>query len=81
MFVLGRSAGGENDDPGWWGECCGRGCSRSDVSLLPEGTTIYIQQLLIRLPSGSRAHKNGRLEQERVTSIEAHSQGKISRQY
>jgi len=29
----------------------------------------------------TRVHKNGRLEKERVTPIEAHSQGKISRQY
>ena len=28
-----------------------------------------------------RAHMNGRLEKERVTPIEAHSQGKISHQY
>ena len=41
MSVLGCLAGGGDDDPAWWGECCGNGCSSSDVSLLPEGTTIY----------------------------------------
>ena len=41
MSVLGRSDGGGDDDPGWWGECCGHGCSPSDANLLPEGTTIY----------------------------------------
>ena len=37
MSVLGCSAGGGDDDPGWCGECCGHDCSRSDA---PEGT-IY----------------------------------------
>ena len=34
-----RLAGGGDDGPGWWGACCGRGCSSSDVSVLPVGTT------------------------------------------
>ena len=41
MSVLDRSACGGDDGPGWWGECCRRGCSHSDVNLLPEGTTKY----------------------------------------
>ena len=36
MSVLHRLASGGDDGPGWWGGC---GCSCSDVSLLPGGTT------------------------------------------
>ena len=54
MSVLGCLAGGGDDGPGWYGGCWGHGCSCSDVSLQPEGTTniplrhnVYATALLI----------------------------------
>ena len=41
--------------------------------------TIVRQSFIV--PSISRAHKNGRLEEERVTPIEAHSPVKIIEPY